>query len=51
MLMEFDSHLTWALCCIVVAMLVAILLLADAIAAYRRALQDVTGRRKKWWQK
>jgi hypothetical protein len=46
-----DSHLVWALCCIVGALLVALLLLADAGAAYRRELKSGTRRGKKWWEK
>jgi hypothetical protein len=42
-----DPHLTWALCCIVIAMLVALLLLADATTAHHREVKSATRRGKR----
>jgi hypothetical protein len=46
-----DPNLVWALWCILVAMLVALLLVADATATYVRELKSGMRRGKKWWQK
>ena len=46
-----NSHITWAGYCTGMAVVVAVLLLADAVPDYHRELRSGTRRGKKWWQK
>jgi hypothetical protein len=46
-----DRHITWAIYCIAIAAVVALLVLADVMAEYHRELRSGTRHGKKWWQK
>jgi hypothetical protein len=49
--LSFSVHVGAAVYCIAIAMLVALLLLADATADYHRELKNRPRRGKKWWEK
>jgi fatty-acid desaturase len=46
-----DSHVTWALYSIGMALVVAVLLLADVVADHHHELKSGARCGKKWWQK